>query len=50
MQRLDDYKDSAIQLENSIKKMMANLAATKEAHDQSGAQRPRPIGTGRCWI
>jgi multidrug resistance efflux pump len=35
MQRLDDYKDSVIQLENSIKKMMANLAATKEAHDQS---------------
>jgi multidrug efflux pump subunit AcrA (membrane-fusion protein) len=35
MQRYDDYKDSVIQLENSIKKMMANLAATKEAHDQS---------------
>jgi multidrug efflux pump subunit AcrA (membrane-fusion protein) len=34
MQRLDDYKDSVIQLENSIKKMTANLAATKEAHSQ----------------
>ena len=34
LQRLDDYKDSVIQLENSIKKMMANLAATKEAHSQ----------------
>jgi len=34
-QRLDDYKDSVIQLENSIKKMVANLAATKEAHDQT---------------
>jgi multidrug efflux pump subunit AcrA (membrane-fusion protein) len=35
LQRLDDYKDSEIQLENTVKKMMANLAATKEAHDQS---------------
>lgn len=35
LQRLDDYKDSVIRLENSIKKMIANLAATKEAHDQS---------------
>ncbi len=35
LQRLDDYKDSVIQLENSIKKLMANLAATKEAHDQT---------------
>jgi HlyD family secretion protein len=34
-QRYDDYKDTVIQLENSIKKMVANLAATKEAHDQS---------------
>jgi RND family efflux transporter MFP subunit len=33
--RLDDYKDSVVQLENTIKKMIANLAATKEAHDQS---------------
>jgi HlyD family secretion protein len=35
MQRFDDYKDSVVQLENTIKKQMANLAATKEAHDQS---------------
>jgi len=35
LQRLDDYKDSVVQLENSIKKMKANLAATKEAHDQT---------------
>jgi HlyD family secretion protein len=34
-QRYDDYKDSVIQLENSIKKLIANLAATKEAHDQT---------------
>ena len=33
-QRLDDYKDSVVQLENTIRKMLANLAATKEAHDQ----------------
>jgi len=35
LQRLDDYKDTVIRQENTIKKMMANLAATKEAHDQS---------------
>jgi HlyD family secretion protein len=35
MQRYDDYKDSVVQLENTIKKQLANLAATKEAHDQS---------------
>jgi HlyD family secretion protein len=35
LQRLDDYKDTVVQLENSIQKMMANLAATKEAHNQS---------------
>ncbi|MEO8370811.1 MAG: HlyD family efflux transporter periplasmic adaptor subunit [Candidatus Solibacter sp.] len=35
LQRLDDYKDSAIQQENMVKKMLANLAAVKEAHDQS---------------
>jgi len=35
LQRLDDYKDSAIQQENMVRKMMANLAAVKEAHDQS---------------
>jgi HlyD family secretion protein len=34
LQRLDDYKDSAVQQENTVKKMLANLAATKEAHDQ----------------
>jgi HlyD family secretion protein len=34
-QRYDDYKDSVVQLENSIKKLIANLAATKEAHDQT---------------
>jgi len=33
-QRLDDYKDSVIQQENTVKKMLANLASTKEAHDQ----------------
>ena len=35
LQRLDDYKDSAVQQENMVKKMLANLAAIKEAHDQS---------------
>ncbi|MBZ5622620.1 MAG: HlyD family efflux transporter periplasmic adaptor subunit [Acidobacteriia bacterium] len=35
LQRLDDYKDSAVQLENSIKSMTANLASIKEAHDQT---------------
>ncbi|HXK05130.1 MAG TPA: HlyD family efflux transporter periplasmic adaptor subunit [Verrucomicrobiae bacterium] len=35
LQRLDDYKDSAIQLENTVRKMVANLAAVKEAHDQT---------------
>jgi HlyD family secretion protein len=34
LQRLDDYKDSAIQQENTVKKMLANLAAVKESHDQ----------------
>src|SRR5579883_596465 len=34
-QRYDDYKDSVVQLENSIKKLIANLAATREAHDQT---------------
>lgn len=33
-QRYDDYKDSVVQLENTIRKMRATLAATKEAHDQ----------------
>lgn len=35
LQRLDDYKDTVIQTDNSIKKMIASLAATKEAHDQT---------------
>ncbi len=34
LQRLDDYKDTAIQQENMVKKMMANLSAVKEAHNQ----------------
>jgi multidrug efflux pump subunit AcrA (membrane-fusion protein) len=34
LQRVDDYEDSVVQLRNSIRKMMANLAATKEAHEQ----------------
>ena len=34
LQRLDDYKDTAVQQENMVKKMLANLAAVKEAHDQ----------------
>jgi HlyD family secretion protein len=33
--RLDDYKDTAVQQENMVKKMLANLASVKEAHDQS---------------
>jgi len=35
VQRQDDYRDFVVQTENSIKKMVANLAATKEAHDQT---------------
>ena len=34
MQRLDDYQDSVVQLNNSIRRMVANLAASKEAHEQ----------------
>ena len=34
LQRLDDYKDSLIQTDNQVKRMMASLAATKEQHDQ----------------
>jgi HlyD family secretion protein len=34
VQRLDDYSDSVVQLKASIRKMIANLAATKETHDQ----------------
>ena len=33
--RLDDYKDSAVQQANTVKKMLASLAAVKEAHDQA---------------
>jgi len=33
-QRLDDYRDSVVQMENNIKKMLANLAASRESHDQ----------------
>ena len=33
--RLDDYKDTVIQTDNQIKRMMANLAANKESHDQT---------------
>jgi multidrug resistance efflux pump len=35
MQRLDDYKDTVVQLENNIQGMMASLTSIKEAHDQS---------------
>lgn len=35
LQRLDDYKDTVVQLQNSIKGMTANLASIKEAHDQA---------------
>jgi multidrug resistance efflux pump len=34
LQRLDDYEDSVVLLKNSIRKMTANLAASKEAHEQ----------------
>jgi HlyD family secretion protein len=34
-QRLDDYKDSVIQTQNSVRKMIANLATIREAHDQT---------------
>jgi len=33
--RLDDYRDTVIQQENSIQGLLANLASLKEAHDQS---------------
>jgi biotin carboxyl carrier protein len=33
--RLDDYKDAVIQTNNSVRKLIANLAANKEAHDQT---------------
>jgi len=34
LQRLDDYQDSVVRLKNSIRKMIANLAAAKETHEQ----------------
>jgi HlyD family secretion protein len=34
-QRLDDYKDTLDQQENTVKKQLAMLAASREAHDQS---------------
>ena len=33
--RLDDYKDTVIQTDNTIRKQIASLAANKEAHDQT---------------
>ena len=35
LQRLDDYTDSVVQMDNSIRSLLANLAAVKEAHNQS---------------
>jgi len=37
-QRLDDYKDTLVQLEANIKRSMANLGANKEAHWQKVVQ------------
>src|SRR5271157_5047465 len=34
-QRLDDYKDSVIQTQNAVRKMIANLASIRDAHDQT---------------
>jgi HlyD family secretion protein len=33
--RLDDYKDSVIQTQNFVRKMIANLATVRDAHDQT---------------
>jgi HlyD family secretion protein len=33
--RLDDYRDSVIQSQNSVRKMIANLSAVRDAHDQT---------------
>ena len=33
--RLDDYKDSVIQTQNAVRKMIANLATIRDAHDQT---------------
>lgn len=35
VQRLDDYKDTVIQTQLTVRKMMANLAASKETLDQT---------------
>lgn len=35
LQRLEDYRDAVTQLENSIRKVEANLAATREGREQS---------------
>ena len=34
MLRRDDYNDSVVQMDANIKKMKADLAVTKEVHDQ----------------
>ena len=34
-QRLDDYKDTVVQTQNNVRRMIANLAAIREGHDQS---------------
>jgi len=33
--RLDDYRDSVIQTQNFVRKMIANLSAVRDAHDQT---------------
>jgi HlyD family secretion protein len=35
VQRLDDYKDAQVQQDANIKSLLANLASSKEAHDQT---------------
>jgi HlyD family secretion protein len=35
LQRLDDYKDTAVQFQNNIRSAQAALASTKETHDQA---------------
>jgi HlyD family secretion protein len=34
-QRLDDYKDTVVQTQNNVRRMIANLAAVREGHDQT---------------
>jgi HlyD family secretion protein len=34
-QRLDDYKDTVVQTQNNVRRMIANLAAIREGHDQT---------------